>query len=400
MRGSGGPRRGAALGDLGLIQDGSLLIRDGELVEVGPTRRVENLAEARKALEINAAGRVVMPGFVDSHTHLAFPPPGAAGLDAEAAAREIRATNGQRLERRARGYLQAMARHGTTTVEVKTGCGPDERAETKVLRVLSALKRDPMDVIPTFLFRLPPPTSGDGVSPETDWTFRELMPKIRRRRLARFADVAWERESDRLGGLVRYLGVARELGFPCKVHADQPDAGAAIQAAVEHLALTIDHLEYATSSEARLLAGSSTMATLLPCGSFQSGGADAPARALIDAGVALALASNFNPLLTPTLNMQTVVALACLRMGMTAAEAISAATINGAHAVGRADRTGSLEPGKLADLLILDASDYQELARRFGTNLVHMTMKRGEIIYKEGAVGKSRAESTPLHEWG
>jgi imidazolonepropionase len=399
LRGSSGPRCGAALGELGLIQDGSLLIRDGELVEVGPTRRVENLAAARKAVEINAAGRVVMPGFVDSHTHLAFPPPGAAGLDA-AAAREIRVTNGQRLERRARGYLQAMARHGTTTVEVKTGCGPDERAEIKILRVLSALKRDPVDVIPTFLFRLPPPTSGNGVSPGAGWAFLELMPKIQRRRLARFADVAWERESERLGGLVRYLGVARELGFPCKVHADQPDAGAAIQAAVEHLASTIDHLEYATASEACLLAGSSTMATLLPCASFQSGGAYAPARAMIDAGVALALASNFNPLLTPTLNMQTVVALACLRMGMTAAEAISAATINGAHAVGRAGRTGSLEPGKLADLLILDASDYRELARRFGTNLVHMTMKRGEIIYKEGAVGGIRADATPLHDRG
>jgi imidazolonepropionase len=374
-----------------------LLIRDGEIVEVGPTRRVENLAEARRAVEINAAGRVVMPGFVDSHTHLAFPPPGAAGLDTEAAAREIRGTNGQRLERRARGYLEAMARHGSTTVEAKTGCGPDERAEIKILRVLSALKRAPLDVVPTFLFRMP--AGGNGSLPDAGWAFRELMPKIRRRGLAAFADAAWESDAGRIAGLVRYLEVARELGFPCKVHADQPNAAAAIRAAVEGLASTIDHLEWATASEARLLAGSSTMATLLPYASFQNGGPGAPARALIDAGVAVALASNFNPLLEPTLNMQTVVALACLRMRMTAAEAVSAATINGAHAVGRAHRAGSLEPGKLADLLILDASDYRELARRFGTNLVHMTIKRGEIIYMEGAVTGSRADA-PLRGRG
>jgi imidazolonepropionase len=284
-----------------------------------------------------------------------------------------------------------MARHGTTTVEVKTGCGPDERAEIKILRVLSALKRVPLDVVPTFLLRVP--ANGNGAPSETGRVLRELMPKIRRRGLAAFADVAWESDADRLACLVRCLELARELGFPCKVHADQPNAGAAIQAAVERLASTIDHLEWATASEARLLAGSSTMATVLPYASFQTGGPGAPARALIDAGAALALATNFNPLLTPTLNMQTVVALACLRMRMTAAEAISAATINGAHAVGRAHRTGSLEPGKLADLLILDASDYQELARRFGTNLVHMTIKRGEIIYQEGAVTGSRADA-------
>ncbi len=133
------------------------------------------------------------------------------------------------------------------------------------------------------------------------------------------------------------------------------------------------------------------MATLLPYASFQTGGPGAPARALIDAGVPVALASNFNPLLTPTFNMQTVVALACLRMKMTPAEAISAATVNGAHALGRGHRAGSLEPGKLADVLILDASDYREIARRFGVNLVYMTIKRGEIIYREGAVAGSRS---------
>jgi imidazolonepropionase len=134
------------------------------------------------------------------------------------------------------------------------------------------------------------------------------------------------------------------------------------------------------------------MATLLPSASFHSNGRSAPARALIDAGVAVALATNFNPYHTPTLNMQTAVALASLRMGMTAAEAISAATINGAYALGCAARVGSLEFGKSADVLILSVSDYRELALRFGTNMVHMTMKRGKIIYKEGEVPPLPAE--------
>lgn len=392
MRGSKGPRRGTGLGELSIIHDGSLLIRDGILAEVGPSRRVENLAQARGAVEISAAGRVVMPGFVDSHTHLAFPPEGAAGLDCASAARVVCASTTQRLEARARAYLEAMARHGTTTVEAKTGCGPDESAEIKVLRVLSTLKREPLDVIPSFLFRLPPNLNGaDSFRGAADWVFAELLPKIRRRHLAHFADVVWECEPARHECFVRYLQIARQLGFACKIHADQL-CSAAIAAAVDHLVVSIDHLEYATPAQAALLAGSGTIATLLPSASFHNSGCHAPARALIDAGVAVALATNFNPGHTPTLNMQTVVALACLRMGMTAAEAISAATINGAHALGCAERVGSLEFGKSADVLILNIADYRDLARRFGTNLVHMTMKRGEFIYKEGEVAPRPAE--------
>ena len=170
MRGPKGPRRGLALDELSTISDGALLVRDGVVLEVGPTRRVENLALARDAVEINAAGRVVMPGFVDSHTHLAFPLLGSGADDHDAAARAVRTNTGQRLETKVRAYLEAMARHGTTTVEVKTGCGPDESAESKMLRVLSVFKQDPVEVLPSFLFRLPHRNSGDAsivrVTPE------------------------------------------------------------------------------------------------------------------------------------------------------------------------------------------------------------------------------------------
>src|SRR5438067_8177411 len=245
MRGPKGPRRGLALNELGIIPDGALLIRDGELLEVGTTRRVENLAEARNAVEISAVGRIVMPGFVDSHTHLVFPPFSQGAQNDDDAARAVRASTGQRLEAKARGHLEAMARHGTTTVEVKTGCGPDESAESKILRVLSALRGDPVDVIPSFLFRLPPAGSGGASHADADWVIGELLPKIRRRRVAQFADVAWDCDPERQKSFDRYLQVARSLGFGCKIHADQLGTRAAIAMAVQHTVVSIDHLEHA-----------------------------------------------------------------------------------------------------------------------------------------------------------
>jgi imidazolonepropionase len=156
--------------------------------------------------------------------------------------------------------------------------------------------------------------------------------------------------------------------------------------ALRNLAVSIDHLEFATPAEASMMTGAPTMASILPCASFHSKLANAPARALIDAGVAIALGSNFNPHHNPTLNMQTVVALAVLRVGLTPAEALSAATINSAHAVGCADRVGSLEIGKEADIAILNISDYRDLASHFGDNLIHGTLKRGQLIYREGNI--------------
>ena len=371
-----------------MVGDGAVLIVDGVLREVGPSRRVENLAEARDAMEVNAAGRVVMPGLIDCHTHLAFPPPGVADEHHEAAVRALAADTGKRTAARWLAYLAAMARHGTTTVEIKTGAGLNEDAEKKMLRVLSIVRTDPLDVVPTYLFRLPAPDAMNAAALEeyAGGLFGDLLPRIRKRNLAEFADMAWSPEPSHQPWFERYLAAARAIGLPCKVHADEVYASAAIALAVRNLAVSIDHLEHATPSEASMLAGSATMATLLPCASFHSGLGNAPARALIEAGVAIALGSNFNARHNPTLNMQTVVSLACLRLGLTPAEAISAATINGAHALGRAARTGSLETGKDADLVILSVSDYRDMANHFGANLVHTTMKRGEIIYREGAI--------------
>jgi imidazolonepropionase len=393
LRGPNGARRGADLDELGIIPDGALLIRDGLIDQVGPSRRLENVSGARDAIEINAAGRVVMPGFVDSHTHPLFPPPGIPASDFENAVRSVRSATAKRLAAHTRSQLQSMARHGTTTVEAKTGCGPDDRAELKLLRVLATLQRDPVDVVPTLLLRLPAGVSaGHSANEAADWFIRELLPRVRQRGLARFVDVAWDANVEVHAALGRCLEAARSQGFSCKIHADQESPSAAISMAMGQVGISVDHLEHATKAEVALMAGGRTVATLLPYPSFQSRRTGAPARALIDAGVPLALASDFSPRYAPNLNMQVVVALACLHMELTPAEAISAATINGAYALDCGDKIGSLELQKEADLLILNISDYREMAHHFGTNLVHLTMKRGEFIYKEGEVAKQTVE--------
>ena len=366
LRGPKGPRRGATLNELNIISDGSVLIRDGVIEEVGPTRRVENLAKARDAAEINCTGRVVMPGFIDSHTHLIFPPPGEG--DDASAARKVNGWSCRKLQSRAHVYLEAMARHGTTTVEVKTSGLPDESLEKKLLRSLRGMRGAPLDVVSTLRLE------SHGLSGESLST---MLSKVWSRGLARFADV-YSEESARVAG---------SMGFRCKIHADQEEASAAVVTGLQCGAISIDHLEHITPAHVQAIGQSGSVATLLPYSGLREGTRAAPARALIDAGAAIALATNFSPRHTPSLNMQTVVALASMRMGLTTAEAISAATINGAYALDCASRTGSIELGKSADILVLNIADYRELSAQFGANLAYLTMRRGECIYEEAEVG-------------
>lgn len=394
LRGARGPRRGADLNDLGIIRDGALLIRDGVIEEAGPTRRLENLAEARGAVEINAVGRVVMPGFVDSHTHLVFPPADTAPADQAAATRMIHACSAGLLAARAQTHLESMVRHGTTTVEVKSGCGPDEAADVKVLRALAGFRGIPVDVAPTFLMRLPDRTASREAerAAVARRISAELLPTLRRRGLAVCADLEWDPDPAIYPLFLQYMEAARLEGFARKIHDTGAAPSGSVLTAVENGALSIDHLERADTYELSLLARSSTVATLLPGTAFTSGGRFAPARALVDGGAAVALATNFNAQHTPILNMQMVVWLASTHMGLTAAEAISAATFNGAHALGRGDRVGSLERTKSADLIVLNIGDYQDLGKQVGTNLVHLTMKQGKFVYQEGRVAARKAE--------
>ncbi|MGO4884936.1 MAG: imidazolonepropionase [Bryobacteraceae bacterium] len=400
LRGHNGPRRGAALGNLGIVAHGAVLIKNGVIAAAGPARRIEKLPAARRARETDAAGRVVMPGFVDSHTHLLFGRPrlvdyemrlagasyseiAAAGGGILSSVKAVRGMPAPQLEAHGRAFLAAMARHGTTTIEAKSGYALDGPGELKTLRVLKELAdRGPLDIAPTYLgAHIVPPEYRGQSEAYIAWIATEMLPTIRRRNLAQFVDVYCDEGAFTLDQSRRYLEHARRLGFGLKIHAEQFARTGAARLAVELGAATADHLEQAGEEDIRALAQSNTIATLLPGSVFHLGLRKyAPARALIEAGAAVALATDFNPGTSPTYSMQMVLSLACTEMRMSPAEAIAAATINGAHALGMADRVGSLEPGKQADLLILNAEDYRELPYYFGANNVSVTMKRGAVL--------------------
>ena len=402
MRGQTGPRRGPALHDLGVVPDGAVLIRDGAIVSLGPSRRVENLALARGAREIDATGCVVAPGFVDSHTHLICGPPRLLDYEMRlagctyrqiaedgggvlASVRAVRETPIRRLLMQAQKTLHLAIQHGTTTLEAKSGYGLDETGERKALRACRALDGKPLDVVSTYLGAHAVPPECIGRADEyIRWMCTQFMPKIRRRRLARFADVVCDRDAFTVEQSRRYLTAARDLGFLLKVHAEQFAHTGATRLAVEMEAVSADHLEHAGEEDICLLANCHTIATLLPGAVFHLGlDRYPPARALIDSGAAVALATDFNPGTSPTCNMQVILSIACAHMRMTPAEAFAAATINAAHAIRWADRVGSIETGKQADIVIFDAPDYREIPYHFGVNLVKLTMKKGVVLYQK-----------------
>jgi imidazolonepropionase len=405
LRGSAGPRRGGALCELGIIQDGAVLIQNGVITTLGPSRRVENLGAARRALEIDASGRVVAPGFVVSHTHLVCGPPrladyemrlaGAGYLEIAKAGggilssvRAVRDTPIRRLVLQARRMLGGFIRHGTTTLEAKSGYGLDETGERKALRAVRALSGKPLDLVGTYLgAHVVPPEYRNRPDEYIEWMCSYLMPKIRRRNLATFVDVYCDQGAYSVEQARRYLEAAQALGFQLKVHAEQLSRRGGAMLAVEFGAASVDHLDHVNDDDIRALAASATIGTLLPGAVFHLGlNRYAPARKMIDAGVAVALATDFNPGTSPTYSMQMILSLACSQMRMTPAEALSAATINGAYAIRRADRAGSIETGKDGDLVIFNVPDYREIPYHFGVNLVSMTIKRGEVLYREGDV--------------
>jgi imidazolonepropionase len=390
---------------MGIIEDGALLVVDGLIFAVGQGRRVENLAPARYAIEVDASRCIVLPGFVDSHTQLVAgqrspadsePLAGVqrlqeltlrAGVNPRTV-RDLRLTPSRTLARGGRLLLESFVRHGTTTVEAKTGYGLDRRGELKTLRALARLSAAPVDLIPTFFGAAAAPTEYEDRRHEyVDWMIGNMLPFVAQKRLARMAAVRCGKGAFSLDDARRYLEAARGLGLGLKVQTDQFAHAGAARLAVEMGAAAVEHLDYAGADDVSVLAQSSTIATLIPGPAhFLDLKRHAPARALIARGAAVALASGFNPDTSPSCSMQMAIALACSQMHFTPAEAVTAATINGAYAAGCAARVGSLEAGKQADVVILDVPDYREIPRRFGENLTVMTMKKGHILYSRGEV--------------
>lgn len=392
LRGAGGPRRGPAMNDLGIVENGAMLLRDGIIEHVGPSHRIENLEGAREARRVDAMGSVVLPGFVDSHTHLIHAQPRLEGYPCDAGnvkaqlsgepAGAVQAVSSSRLRAQAQTVLHWMASHGATTVEAKSGLGQDEAGETRILRIINDLDSSPVAVVPTLYSPGASPAEFAG-DPDAylKWRTGTLLPLVARRRLAQFADVVCRRGGISLHEARVHLAAARRAGLKIKMHAGPDSVRGAVQLAVEMQAVSVDHLDGITPAEIEALAGSQTIGTLIPGLSFHTGSeVRPPARALIDAGAAVALATGYDGVSCPSCSMPMALSLACTVLRMTPAEAITAATINGAYALDCASQVGSLEPGKLGDFSILAVRDYRELPYYFGVQTVARVFRRGVEI--------------------
>jgi len=407
LAGPSGPRRGAAMRELAIVADGAVAVAGGTILATGSTRELQ--AHFRPSATLDAAGRTVIPGFVDPHTHLPWAGARTGEFEARIAGAtylEIMAAGGgiastvsatrraslPSLVNETRARLDRMLAHGTTTAEAKTGYGLNVVDELKQLEAIAELHAShPVDLVPTFLgaHAVPPEYRGQADA-YVEVVVEKILPAIEERwsQLRPVFDAGWpifcdafcEEGAFDLKQTRRILEAARGRGFGLKVHVDEfaPLGGTPLAVALG--ATSADHIVTTPVEHLQALAASNTIGVSLPGTPFglaQQG--YTPARTLIDMGGALALATDLNPGTCWCENMQFIIALACRTMHLHPAEALTAATLNAAYAVGLGDRVGSLEPGKQADLVILDAEDYRMLGYRFGTNQARTVIKRGVI---------------------
>ncbi len=398
------PRRGKALADLHVQQDGAILVRDGVIEAVGPVTKIEKLKESRDAQLLDLDGRVVLPGFVDAHTHLIHAASRAEeyelkiqGASYEEIARKgggilnsvkkLRAATAEQLKARARVFLERFAEYGTTTIEAKSGYGLDVTTELRILSLHKELDAEqPLEIVSTFLGAHVVPaeyrSKPRGAHQYLTVLEQQLIPELAENGLAEYCDVFCERSAFSLSESRQVLLAAKKHGLRPRVHAEQLSNTGATRLGIELGAASCDHLEYLKPVDIRALAKSGTVATLLPGCDFHLGLKQyAPARKLIDAGAIVALATDFNPGTSPTLSMPMILSLACSQLRMTPAEAIAAATVNAAYSLGRHKRIGSLETGKQADLAVFEVADFREIPYYFGVNTCWLTMKRGEVVH-------------------
>jgi len=416
LAGPPGPRRGKALAELGIICQGAILTQGVHILQAGPTRTLEAKARRLEAEAIDCRGAVVMPGFVDSHTHLVFAGSRVADYEArlkgrtyeeiasegggiKLSAQRVRQASVASLVKQAQGFLTQFAVHGTTTLEVKSGYGLEVAQELKLLEVIRRLRKtSPLELVPTLLAAHALPVEYAGRPDDyIEIVIRDLIPAVGHRKLAEFIDCFCDRGAFRVEQCRRVLAAGKQQSLIPRLHAEQLTRSGGARLAVEFEAASADHLDRLSSADIRALARSGVVATLLPGANFHLGLKDyPPARKLIDAGAIVALATDFNPGTSPTPNMQVILSVACSALRMTPAEAIAAATINAAWALRRADRLGSLEPGKQADLIVMDVGDYREIPYYFGVNHCRMTVKAGAVVSSQlsGVRGQCSVERT------
>lgn len=381
---------------LPLIENAFLLIRDGLIAGFGPMADAPTLSSR----QIDASGRIVLPTFCDSHTHLVY-----AGSREKEFVDRIRGLSYQEIARRGGGiinsalklretgedelYRDALDRineiisQGTGAVEIKSGYGLDLKSELKILRVIRRLKNSvPVSIKSTFLgaHAVPPEFSGRQ-GKYVDLIVNEMIPAVAKENLADFIDVFCDRGFFTTGETGRILDQAAVYGLQPKIHANELDYSGGIQTGVRHKALSVDHLEYTGDEEIKVLKDSGTMPTLLPGAALFLGLPWPPARKIIDAGLPLALASDFNPGSSPTGNMGLMISLACICLRMLPEEALNAATLNSAYAMGLEDELGSIRIGKKANILITKPiPGYEYLPYAFGSNHIETVLLNGSII--------------------
>jgi len=407
-----GPRRGPELKELGLIRDGAVLCIGGKIVSAGTTKDALRdpwvLKNRKKIVEIDCAGQVVLPGFVDSHTHPAFAAPrlvdfekriaGAsyeqiakAGGGIRSSADAVRsATRPQLVERILRAF-EEMAEQGTTTVEAKSGYGLTLESEMKSLEAIrDAAKRWPGTVVPTLLGAHAVPKEYQGRSQDyLEIVCQQMIPQAAKRRLAQFVDVFTERRAFGAEDTEKVFDAAAAHGLGMRAHVGQLSETPLRQLLRFNVA-SLDHMDHVSDSDIAQLAKRDTVATLLPGANYFLGMEKfPPARKLIDAGVALALATDYNPGSSPTPSMPFVLSLACTHMKMSPAEAIAAATVNGACALHMQERKGTIEPGKDADLAVFDCGDFREIPYWFATNRCAFAVLGGTALAATGKLDRA-----------
>jgi imidazolonepropionase len=401
LAGSKRPRVGAEMSKLAVIPDGGMLIREGKIDIVGSSEEVAKNAGAAEI--VDAGGRVVLPGFVDAHTHLVFAgnrlddfERRARGETYEQIARagggiwstveKMRSVSSEELFTEAQTHAKWFLRCGTTTVEAKSGYGLSVENELKILRVMQRLNEEtPLEIVPTFLGAHAVPRELDA-NEYIGLVLDEMLPRIAKEKLAEFCDVFCECGYFTIDQSRRILTAARKLKLGLRIHADQLSNSGAAQLAGELKATTADHLEKTDEQGIAAMRSAGVQPVLLPGSVYALGSTAYPrAREMLDAGLAVVLATDFNPGSSPTPSMPMILSLACTQMRMSPAEAITASTINAAHSLNRGGKIGSLEPGKLANFSIFDCEDYRELAYWFGIPQIHSVYVKGERVCLWGA---------------
>lgn len=408
-RGDAGPRRGRDLSELGIVEDGAVLVAEGRIVAVGTANEILGLRTPALSpesgdkkegapKEIDCRDKVVLPGFVDSHTHPVFAAPrlidfekriaGAnyeqiaeAGGGIRSSIRGVRESSRKELATRVLRAFEEMAAHGTTAIEAKSGYGLNFDSEMKSLEAIrDAAQRFPGTVIATLLgAHTVPPECRSTPEEYVRIVCEKMIPQVAREHLAEFVDVFCERGAFTPEQSERILRAAREHKLGTRAHVNQLSE-VALERFADFSPASFDHMDSVSESDIARLAKSETVATLLPAANYFLGMHDfPPARKLIEAGAAIALATDYNPGTAPTTSMPFVLSVACTQMKLSPAEAIMAATFNGACALRLQDRKGSIEKGKDADLAIFDADDYREIPYWFGVNRCWGTMLNGQL---------------------